>query len=443
MEEIQRLRQKLSYQIRQQKEGWFGSSTSSAKLPLKANTEEAKKPKPRGARPGHPGAGRKAVSSSETERVITVEATVGNHCPECGTSLLDKGYRQRLVLESQPLEAKQILYRLPKKYCPRCRRTFQSGAPGVLPKHLFGNQLIVTSAVMHYLNGIPLGRVCEQLRINPGTLVESFHRLAHLLTPVIPKLIQTYRQSPVKHADETSWRTDGQNGYVWLFTTDQISLFLFRNTRSAKVPQMIMGEKSLPGILVVDRYAAYNKTPCPLQYCYAHLLREVEDLEKDFPDSDEVKMFVSVMVPLLASAMKLRTQPIKDSQFYPKAAELKSQILAAVEAPATHLGIRRIQDIFQDHAPRLYHWANDRQVPAENNLAERDLRPTVIARKVSFGSVSDAGANTRGILMSILYSLKKQKLNAEHHLKEVLDQLAKDISQDVFALLFPKKPLPP
>jgi hypothetical protein len=206
---------------------------------------------------------------------------------------------------------------------------------------------------------------------------------------------------------------------------------------------MILGQKPLPGVLVVDRYAGYNKAPCSIQYCYAHLLREVEDLEKDFSDSDEVKAFVSVMAPLLSSAMKLRTQPIQDPDFYPHAAQIKTQILAAVDAPSMHLGIRRIQEIFLENAPRLYHWAQDRRVPADNNLAERDLRPTVIARKVSFGSVSDAGAHTRGILMSVLYSLKKHRFNVEYHLKSVLDQLAKDTSQDPYPLLFPKIPQAP
>jgi len=28
--------------------------------------------------------------------------------------------------------------------------------------------------------------------------------------------------------------------------------------------------------------------PCPLRYCYAHLLRNAEDLEKEFPDQAEV-----------------------------------------------------------------------------------------------------------------------------------------------------------
>lgn len=442
-EEIQRLRQKLSYQDRKEKEGFFGSSTPSAKLPLKANTEKDRERKPKGARPGHTGAGRKGISSLEVNRLMEVDSMVGDHCPQCGAPLVDKGGKERLVLESQPLQVEPILYRLPKKYCPRCHRLYQPSPPGVLPKHLFGNQLLTTSIIMHYLHGIPLGRVCEQLRVNPGSLVESFHRLAHLFEPLLPQLIEQYHQSPVKHADETGWRTNGQNGYVWLFATNLISLFLFRKSRSAKIPQMILGQSPLPGVLVVDRYAGYNKAPCSIQYCYAHLLREVEDLEKDFPDSDEVKTFVSVMAPLLSSAMKLRTQPIQDTDFYPKATQIKTQILAAINAPSMHLGIRRIQEIFLENAPRLYHWAHDRRVPADNNLAERDLRPTVIARKVSFGSASDAGAHTRGILMSILSSLKKHRFNVEYHLKSVLDQLAKDTSQDPYPLLFPKSPQPP
>jgi hypothetical protein len=442
-EEVERLRQKLSYQARKDKGGFFGSSTPSAKLPLKANSDKDRARKPKGARVGHMGTGRKGVSSLEVNRRMEVESTVGDHCPQCGTPLLDKGGKERLILESQPVQAEPILYRLQRKYCPRCRRLYQPSPPGVLPKALFGNQLLTTSTIMHYLHGIPLGRVCEQLRINPGSLVESFHRLARLFEPLMAKLMEQYRQSPVKHADETGWRTDGQNGYVWLFATNQISLFLFRKSRSAKIPQMLLGQKPLPGVLVVDRYAGYNKAPCSIQYCYAHLLREVEDLEKDFPDSDEVKAFVSVMAPLLSSAMKLRTQPLQDSDFYLQAPQIKNQILAAIDAPSMHLGIRRIQEIFLENASRLYHWAQNRQVPADNNLAERDLRPTVIARKVSFGSISDAGAQTRGILMSILYSLKKHRFNVEYHLKSVLDQLAKDTSQDPYPLLFPKIPQPP
>ena len=69
-----------------------------------------------------------------------------------------------------------------------------------------------------------------------------------------------------------------------------------------------------------------------------------------------------------------------------------------MKSQARHLGIRRIQDIFRDHKKRLYHWAKNRNIPADTNLAERDLSPTGIARKVSFGSQSDAGAKSLFII---------------------------------------------
>lgn len=240
----------------------------------------------------------------------------------------------------------------------------------------------------------------------------------------------------MRHADETSWRTDGRSGYAWLFCTPRVSLFLFRNTRAATVPKEVLGEQPLAGVLVVDRYSGYNRAPCALQYCYAHLHREGEDLGKECPEDPEVGAFTGTLIPLLAEAMHLQRQPLADPDYYAAAAALHQQIVAAVEAPARHLGIRQIQDIFREHPARLYHWVTDRQVPPDNNRCERELRPTVIARKVSFGSQSDAGAKTREILMSVLHTLRKRRADAQAHFKWVLDQLAASPQRDPFALLF-------
>ncbi len=106
-----------------------------------------------------------------------------------------------------------------------------------------------------------------------------------------------------------------------------------------------------------------------------------------------------------------------------------------MEQPAQHLGVRQVQGIFRDNAHRVYHWVTNQAVPADNNRAERELRPTVIARKVSFGSQSDAGAKTREILMSVVHTLAKRVADPEAHFKSVLDQLAADPTQDTAALL--------
>jgi len=437
-EEVKRLKARLNYLERKEREGYFGSSTPSSQVPIKSNAPRENQGKRGGARPGHRGHGRQRFDESGADRIVRVESEVGNRCPRCGGPLEDKGIESHGVIDIPPLKTERILYQLPKRYCPRCQKSYQPPAPGVLPRSLYGNQLVATVATLHYLHGIPMGRITEQIGIGLGPLVKLFHRLAKLFSPIPNRLIEPYRHAPVKHADETGWRNDGQSGYVWLFATDKISLFLFRKTRSSSVPREVFGDRPLPGTLVVDRYNAYNKVPCQIQYCYAHLLREVEEMGKEFSEVDEVKTFVGTLAPLLAQAMHLRSLPITDAQFYEQAEKIKSQIREIVHAPAQHLAIRRMQELFHDNEGRLYHWAKDRRVPADNNLAERDLRPTVIARKVSFGSQSDTGAQSRGVLMTTLHTLKKQsKIDVTSTLKTILDQLSKDPSLDPYPLLFP------
>jgi transposase len=436
VEENERLKVQLRRKAKAQTEGLFGSSTPSAKLPVKPNVEAKPEPKKRGAKNGHAAHARKAPDAS-ANRTEAVPSAFGGLCPKCGKVLSRKDTRKRLVRECMPVASEDVAFELPVEHCAQCDCDYYTPAPSVFPKAVLGNQLVSNALEMTYLHGIPLGRVCEQLQVGPGALVGMFHRLAKLLGDVPTKLIELYRQAPVKHADETGWRTNGQNGYAWLFATPKLSIFQFEKTRAGRIAKAVFGDERLPGVLLVDRYAGYNKAPCDIQYCLAHLLREVQDTEKEFPDNKEVRAFASTVAPLIALAIGLRTQPISDEVFGQRAFDTASELKKAMSAPASHLAIRRIQEIFTDNEARLYHWARDRIIPADNNLAERDLRPTVIARKTSFGSQSDAGAKTRGVLMTVLHSLKKQGDNPGVRLKAALDALARDASLDPFKLLFP------
>ena len=291
-------------------------------------------------------------------------------------------------------------------------------------------------AVQHYVYGSTLGQIEKQTGVGYSSLVDAMHQLSKRLTEVPKSLIQAYRQAAVKHADETGWRTDGQNGYAWLFCTPDISIYRFRGSRSAAVAKEVFGQTPLPGVLVVDRYNGYNKMPCSIQYCYAHLLRTVKDLEKDFPENAEIKAFVEALAPRLANAISLRTLDISDGQFKQQATKIKNEILNIANRQARHPAIQKVQDIFREKAERLYHWAEDRNVPADNNQAERELRPLVIARKISFGSQSDSGAGTREILMTVLHTLKKRTPDVTTAFKSALDKLAERPDSALAKLLF-------
>jgi hypothetical protein len=335
-----------------------------------------------------------------------------------------------------PVRKEVVRYELEQCDCSHCHRTFTARPAGVFAKGLFGNRLLTHLALEHYVQGVTLGRLSAQLGITQGSLWAALHQLARRLTTVPQRWVLEYRRSPVKHADETGWRNDGHNGYAWLFCTPRLSLFRFRQTRSATVACEVFGTQRLPGTLVVDRYNGYNRAPCAIQYCYAHLLREVQDLDKEFPAVSEVSQFVAHFAPLLAQAIKLRAQELTAAQFRPQALELKVQIKALVHSPAQHPGIQRIQNIFRERAARLYHWAKSSTIPADNNRAERELRPLVIARKISFGSQSEQGAQTREILMSVLHTLRKRTDNVFDAFKRCLDALAENEKRDPYTPLF-------
>jgi hypothetical protein len=435
-EEVARLRIQLAHKKRKEREGYWGSSTPSAQQPLKTNSPEAERRKQGGAKPGHCGNGRSRHSTEQADEVRQVK-TSEELCPHCQISLWHRGYRQRSVLELEPIKVKRVLYQLERKSCPRCARNFQAAAPGVLPHALLSNSLLIEIAESHYLQGMPLARVTERLGVNYGTVIEALHRMAALFRPTTEQLKAAYRAAIVRHADETSWRTDGQNGYCWLFTADAVSLYLYRATRSSKVVQEVFGKEALPGYLVVDRYQAYSRVPCLVQYCYAHLLRDVKDTQAEFSDEPEVESFTQSIIEKLSQAMHLTAnKAMQDEQYYREAQELKQQMMAACQEGSQHLAIKRWQDFFVEEEGKLYHWAEDRRVPCENNRAERELRPTVIARKVSFGSQAEEGAKTREVLMSVLHTLKKRVKNPRQRLKGVLDKISREPELEPGTLLF-------
>lgn len=433
-EEMNLLKAKLRYQERTAKEGFFGSSTPSSKIPIKPNSQKEYQRNRGGGKPGHQGHGRPSISEEDADKVEKI--TIGNNCPDCGSTLEQKGTKARTVIDCQPVKMKKIVYHLERKHCPKCKKLISARPKGVLSKCLYSNQLLTYVAVQHYIYGNTLGQIEKQTGIGYSSLVDAMHQLSKRLKDVPNALIEAYRASLVKHADETGWRIDGDNGYAWLFCTPKISIFRVRKTRSASVPKEVFGEKAVPGVLVVDRYNGYNKMPCSIQYCYAHLLRTVKDLERDFPENAEMKSFVEALAPQLANAISLRTLNITAKQFKRQAAKIKNEIINITNRQAKHPAIQKIQDIFREKADRLYHWSDDRNVPADNNLAERELRPLVIARKISFGSQSDAGAHTREILMTILHTLKKRTSDVTVAFKSALDKFAEQANIDHYKAIF-------
>ena len=422
LEEIQRLKQKLNVNQRKSEKGFFGSAAPSSKIPLKPNSLAENQAKKGGATIGHRGVGRQVFSSTEADEVrfAAVEAET---CQTCQCRLSRQSSNERAIYEMEGERVRKIYYEIERKACRQCRQIVAGKVESAMPRAALSNRLVAEVAEQHYVLGRTLGQIAERLGINYSTLSESLKRIGKVLEPGLERLKSDYRQAAVRHADETGWRTDGAGGYSWYFGSQAVSLHLFRETRGASVAKEVFGGEQLPGVLVVDRYNGYNRVPCQIQYCYAHLLREIKDLESEFEASQEVKNYTRAMKLHLTDAMQLRKRELSEADYLKQADELKAKIEELNQRQAKHGAIRKWQDFFVEKEARLYQWCLSQEIPAENNYAEREIRRTVIARKMSFGSQSREGAKTREIWTSILQSLKKREVNPRDKLVRALESV--------------------
>jgi hypothetical protein len=372
---IAELQKKLNATPRTINEAPFGRSTSSSREPFKPGSPEEKRQRKGGATVGHKGHGRKVPAEPDlTERV-----TLPPQCPHCGAAVPCESVHERTVQDIVPQRTVSRRILVENGHCSGCGKAVETVVSGVFPRAKYSNLFLATLAHQCYVGGRTQGDVCREAHIGSGAFNHAMHALAERLEPCLKPLHERFLLDPVRFADETSWREDGANRYAWLLSTLSVSIFLVGRSRATDVPMELF--QALPrdgrraeGVLVVDRYVVYPRLPVALQYCYAHLKRDVEQLAGQFPKDAEVQRFCRLLVRLLSS--------------------------------------------------------------------ERSLRPTVIARKLSFGSQSPRGSRTREILMTVMHSLKKQGIDPVARLTEALDALARDPTFDIAAFLFPPRPPP-
>lgn len=435
-EEVQRLRVKVCANQRKSEEGFFGSGTPSSQVPVKKNSLAENQAKKGGAKVGHQGFGRQVFTQEEADEVLVAEVHADT-CETCQCELSKQTSNERAVYEIERERVKKVCYEIERKRCGKCRKLVAGKVENVLPRAGLSNGLVVEVAFQHYVQGRTLGQMAESLGINYSTLLESLKGVGKHLGSSLERLTNDYRKDLVRHADETGWRTDGAGGYSWYFGSQRTSLHLFRATRSGTVVKEILGNEPLEGVLVVDRYPGYNRVPCRIQYCYAHLLRDIKDLEVEFQANQEVSNYATEMKLCLTDAMQLRKRGLSEAAEYRKQAEIiKEKMLELSNRQAKHPAVRKWQDFFVEKQERLYQWCESSEIPAENNYAEREIRKTVIARKMSYGSQSSEGAKTREIWTSILQTLKKRERNPRDKLIKVLNKLSQNQELDITNELF-------
>ncbi len=192
-------------------------------------------------------------------------------CPDCGTQLSGGWTRRtREVIDPPQVPAQVTEHVYIARNCPACQRR---GLPparqdGVaLGRQRLGVNVVSLIATLREEAWLPWRsiqwylRTVHGLHLSLGAIVAATRKVAGKAQTELAGILEHIRGSPVVHADETGWREDGVNGYVWTFSTPTQRYFLRRNRGKAVVDEVLGAE--FAGVLVSDFYAAYHRYDGP------------------------------------------------------------------------------------------------------------------------------------------------------------------------------------
>ncbi|MGD0394991.1 MAG: IS66 family transposase [Acidimicrobiales bacterium] len=438
--------ERLQALLRLREQQLFGRKTETAAAtapaaPLATPADPSPR-RPRGQQPGKPGPKRRDYSH--------LPAVVEDHqlapdqcrCSRCGQPFDDfPGTEDSIILEIDVRAHRRVIRR--RRSRPTCSCAAHPGIvtapppPRVIPKSLLGVSIWVSLLLDKYLFYRPTSRLLADwathgLDLSLGTVTDGLKHLVPLFEPVYEALVRHSQTQTLWHADETRWLVfasiEGKVGYrwyLWVFHSAEVVVFVLAAGRSHDVPEEHFGPVEGRGILVVDRYKAYQAIDkvksgrIVLAFCWAHVRRDFLRLAKSWPDQESWALDwvaeIGTLYHLNDERLKVRHDAaafaVADRALRAAVTSLGERGQVQLREPVVHPACQKVLESLGDHWTGLTVFVEHPEVPMDNNTAERSERGPVVGRKNYYGSGSVWSGELAAMLFSLFQTLCLSGLN--------------------------------
>jgi len=239
-------------------------------------------PKKRGGFFGHIGWFRSKPASGKIDRIEKVRL---DRCPSCGSSHIteckhiEEHIQEDIILPT----IETVLYKHHHYYCKSCKKVSSSRGKDELPKSYVGPKAKSLAAFLKYVIKISdrdirtIFKKVFNLNIATSSITGFKGQIKEKAAPIYEKLLESLKTSPFIHADETGWRIDGKNHWLWKFSDKKICVSHIDKGRGQRVVEDILG-KDYNGVLISDFLSAYNKINAKAkQRCLVHVFKRPEE----------------------------------------------------------------------------------------------------------------------------------------------------------------------
>ena len=342
------------------------------------------------------------------ERTVSI-----TQCPYCWSDLSDSATTRTRTIEGIPeIKPTVIRYTIERRYCSRCKKLLEPEFKEALPKATLSLRTMLVIAYMKTVERLPAARTSDMMKdifnlhVTKGEVMHIIHQLSIHLGSAYRNLVGRIRKAKSRYIDETSWRVDGKNRYMWVFVTEGESLYI-TGTRSHEVPEKVLGKHE--GVDMHDGFSGYVKlakiTKNRQGWCWAHIMKDAKELIEY--NESEGRYILNILKSVFDRAKKLLEK-------LPE--EISEEMLEALYDEFRQIDVpyesKKCSGFVRNQLKRkrddLFRFVIDRSVEPTNNRAERAIRPIVTYRKVSGGSRSEMGARDFTRVYSVLESCRNK-----------------------------------
>ncbi len=425
-EENERLRQDNAYLKFELEQMRLKRYKSNKKPPVDGPAVEPAPPRKRGGLFGHIGWFRK-----KPDKIDRVEEVRISCCPDCGSNNLtecrkiDEHIQEDIILP----KVEAVLYRRHHYYCPDCRKVVSAKGKDELENSYIGPKAKAFAAFLRY--GIKISErdvklLFERafnLKIVASSIAGFRYQLKRAGSPLYRILMGSLKRGSFIHADETGWRIDGNNRWLWKFSNKKVSLSHIDESRGQKVVEKILGNE-YGGILISDFLSAYNKISAKnKQRCLVHILRDLKKVKEYWHDDQEVLRYIERLKKIFEDAIALQSD-YKDKHwgdvYYARRTALENSLKDFAFPNPNKRILKRFAKRLERHRGELLTFLYEKDIDYHNNHAEQQIRPDVIFRKITFGNRSANGAQYHSVIMSILQTAKLNGIDPISTFKDIL-----------------------
>jgi transposase len=376
------------------------------------------KHKKSGQKPGHEPSSRAIPDKIDEEIVVPLEGC----CSDCGGQFGDRRTHEHYVTDIPPIMPVTTKFTTESSSCDDCGQRWNSSHDD-LPSHatgaagvMIGNRAAALAAQMRLEFGAPLRKIANYLSSALGLSISAagvlglLERASRSLKATCDDLKQQLQDAPKVCSDETGWRVASESAWAWVLTNKDTTFYTVNKSRGHGVVLDLLG-KEFQGVLQSDCFLAYLPLPYEKSKCLAHILKSLKDVEAlqagealEFPRS-AINLFKDA-IELEKHRFQLGIGSYQDARF-----DLEKRLDRLLDPDYDDLKNAKLAKRIGKYRDEWLVFLYNVDVEATNNLAERQIRPFVLIRKISAGNRSEWGALVYTQLMSVFSTCKQRGQN--------------------------------